>query len=185
MKEYFKDNWKEIVASITISCLFWGSFFKFPYRYLFGDFDLAITYFYTAKLSLLNYHEFPFFSSYIGGGFPVWANPQNMLFSIPQVFSLLINNQWLAIRISIVALSVISMLGMFSFFKQLDINSFWCRLFGTIVYTFSGYLVSHFVAGHFTFQNLVYVPWLASAFLWSYKYDKFSYAIPVSYFYQG
>jgi len=179
MKKYFSRNIPEILSSVLVSFLFWGSLFKYPYRYLFGDFDLAITYFVTAKISLLDYHEFPFFSSYIGGGFPVWAHPQNMLMSIPQFFSLMINNQWLAIRISIVALSIISILGMFSLLRQLEINNFWCRLFGAIVYTFSGFLVSHLIVGHFVFQNVVYVPWLASAFLWSYKNDKFSYSIPI------
>ncbi|OGS45523.1 MAG: hypothetical protein A2539_10175 [Elusimicrobia bacterium RIFOXYD2_FULL_34_15] len=175
----FRIIYLEILSSLVISFIFWSPLFDTPYRYLFGDFDLAISYFFTAKISLLHFHKFPFFSSYIGGGFPVWAHPQNMLISIPQLLSLLLNNQWFAIRISIVVLSIISMLGMFSLMRQLEINNFWCRLFGAIVYTFSGFLVSHLTVGHFVFQNLVYVPWLASAFLWSYKKDEFSYAIPV------
>src|SRR3989339_1419559 len=179
MGKYLKNNWLEIFFSIAIPFLFWGSLFKYPYRYLFGDFDYYATNLFANKISFLYYHEFPFFSSYIGGGFPLWANPSNIFISIPQLFSLLINNQWLSLRISIVVLSIISILGMFSLLRQLEINNFWCRLFGAIVYTFSGFLVSHLTVGHFVFQNLVYVPWLASAFLWSYKKDEFSYAIPV------
>ncbi|HAM37976.1 MAG TPA: hypothetical protein DCP53_01045 [Elusimicrobia bacterium] len=169
----------EIIISILVSFLFWSPLFKYPFRYLYGDFDLAITYLLAGKISFLYFKELPLFSSYIGGGFPLWAHPQNMFVSVPQFFSLLINNQWLAIRVSLVVLSIISMLGMFSLLRQLEINNFICRLFGAIVYTFSGYLISHLSIGHLTFHNLVYIPWLASAFLWSYKNDKFSYTIPI------
>ncbi|OGS43819.1 MAG: hypothetical protein A2539_06085 [Elusimicrobia bacterium RIFOXYD2_FULL_34_15] len=179
IKEIILNNIPEILSSILVSFLFWGSLFKYPYRYLFGNFDYDATNLFANKISFLYYHEFPFFSSYIGGGFPLWANPSNMFISIPQFFSLLINNQWLALRISIVTLSIISMLGMFTLLKQLKIDNFWCRLFGAIVYTFSGYLVSQLTVGHFWVQNMVYVPYLVSALLWSYKNNKFSYAIPV------
>jgi len=179
IREIINNNLPEILSSILFPLLFWGSLFKYPYRYLYGDFDYTITYLFAGKISFLYFHEFPFFSSYVGGGFPLWANPQNMFLSVPQLFSLIVNNQWLAVRISIVALSIVSMLGMFALLKQLEIKSFWCRLFGAIVYTFSGFLVSHLTIGHFWVQNMVYVPWLASAFLRSYKNDKFSYAIPV------
>ena len=179
VKQYLKNNWLEILFSIIISFLFWGSLFKYPYRYLFGDFDYYATNLFANKISFIYYHEFPFFTSYIGGGFPLWANPSNMFISIPQFFSIVINNQWLSLRISIVFLSIISILGMFSLLRQLEIKNLWCRLFGAIVYTFSGFLVSHLIIGHFWVHNTVYVPWLASAFIWSYKNDKFSYAIPI------
>lgn len=168
----------EVLCSLIISFIFWAPLFNEPTRFLYGDFDFFITYLFANKISMLFFKEFPVFSSYIGGGFPLWANPQNMLVSIPQFFSFIFKNQWVAIRMSVLFISAISMTGMFALFRQLDIKNFFCRLYGAIVYTFSGFLVSHLTAGHFAFHNIAYLPILTAAFIWSWKSRKFSHAIP-------
>ena len=71
------------------------------------------------------------------------------------------------------------MLGMFKLLKHMEIENLWIRLFGAIVYTFSGFIAAHLTMGHISFHNIVYIPWLASLFVWSHKNDKFSFAIPV------
>ena len=179
LKNFFEKYGLEILLSVILPILFWSQFLKNSLRFLRSDFDVFVTYLFANKISFLYYHEFPYFSSYIGGGFFVWSNPQTIFFSVPQLISLIFNNQWLAIRISICALSSISMLGMFQLLKQLEITNIWCRLFGAIVYTFSGFIVSHFIMGHISFHNIIYIPWLAAAFIWSYRNDKFSYSIPI------
>ncbi|HAX62425.1 MAG TPA: hypothetical protein DCX95_07745, partial [Elusimicrobia bacterium] len=170
--------YSEILCSLIISFIFWSPLFKEPDRFLYGDFDFFITYLFANKISMLYFKEFPFFSSYIGGGFPLWANPQNMLFSVPQIFSFIFKNQWIAIRVSVLFISVISMTGMFVLFRQLDIKNFFCRLYGAMIYTFSGFLVSHLTAGHFAFHNIAYLPILSAAFIWSWKFKKFAYILP-------
>ncbi|MEW6556421.1 MAG: hypothetical protein AB1349_03600 [Elusimicrobiota bacterium] len=179
IKEFLSTIWLEILCCLTASFLFWNRLFINPFRHLYGDFDFTITYLFANKISFLYFHEFPFFSSYIGGGFPLWANPQNMFFSVPQFFSIIIKNQWLAIRITILVLTTISMLGMFNLLKQLEIQNFGLKLFGAIIYTFSGFFVARMIIGHIIFHNIIYIPWLVSSFIWSYKNNKFSFAIPI------
>jgi len=179
MKKIIYKYGLEIISSILVSFLFWASLFEHPLRYLAGNYDYYLTNLFANKISFLYYNEFPYFSSYIGGGFPLWANPSNIFISIPQFFSIILSNQWLSIRISILTLSILSMFGMFILLRQLEIDNFGCRLFGAIVYTFSGYMVSQLTIGHFWIQNMVFAPYMVSAFIWSYKNNKFSFAIPI------
>src|SRR6266516_7540877 len=58
-------------------------------RIEYGDFGYFAQVYEAIKLSILGYHQFPWWNPWIAGGIPLYANPQAGVFSITTLFALI------------------------------------------------------------------------------------------------
>ena len=85
------------------------------------------------------------------GGRPVFPNPQDLQFSLPQ-FLLWVVNPWIAILASIVVFVTIGFIATYYFLsKLLGLNSF-ASILGAVFFIANGFYFNHMAAGHVTFQ---------------------------------
>ena len=85
------------------------------------------------------------------GGEPVYANPQDIQYSLPQLLVWFMT-PWQAIRLAIVFYVVVGFFGFYYFFKYLlELDPF-ASILGAVFSVVNGFYIQHMVAGHVTFQ---------------------------------
>jgi hypothetical protein len=85
------------------------------------------------------------------GGEPVYANPQDIQYSLPQLLVFFFN-PWRALRLSMAFYVVVGFIGFYYFFKYLlELNPF-ASILGAVFSVVNGFYIQHMVAGHVTFQ---------------------------------
>jgi hypothetical protein len=85
------------------------------------------------------------------GGRPVYPNPQDLQFSLPQ-FLIWIVNPWVAIFTSIVIYVIIGFVATYYFLKKLLGLHYLASILGAIFFIANGFYFNHMAAGHVTFQ---------------------------------
>ena len=85
------------------------------------------------------------------GGEPVYANPQDIQYSLPQMLVWFFN-PWQAYRLSAAFYAIAGFIAFYYFFKHLlDLNPF-ASILGAFFSVVNGFYIHHMVAGHATFQ---------------------------------
>lgn len=93
------------------------------------------------------------------GGFPVYGNPHDFFYSLPQLLSLFLD-PWTAIQIGIAAALVLGCVGWHRFGKDvLGLDSTWAHVL-TLVILSNGYYFMHMIAGHVDYFTLPLLGWL-------------------------
>jgi hypothetical protein len=91
------------------------------------------------------------------GGRPVFPNPQDLQFSLPQ-FLLWVVNPWWAVLGSMLVYVAIGFIAAYYFLKRfLDLNPF-ASLLGALFFTANGFYFNHMAVGHITFQAFTLFP---------------------------
>jgi len=91
------------------------------------------------------------------GGRPVFPNPQDLEFSLPQ-FLMGIANPWVAILASLVVFIGIGFVATYYFLKKLvGLDSF-ASLLGAVFFVGNGFYFNHAAAGHVTFETFTLFP---------------------------
>ncbi len=85
------------------------------------------------------------------GGRPVFANPQDLQFSLPQ-FLLWIVNPWVAIQASILTFISIGFIATYYFLKKIIGLGSFAGILGAVFFVANGFFFEHMAAGHVTFQ---------------------------------
>ena len=85
------------------------------------------------------------------GGRPVYPNPQDLQFSLPQ-FLIWIVNPWIANLSSIMIYVIIGFIATYYFLKKLLGLHSLASILGAIFFTANGFYFNHMAAGHVTFQ---------------------------------
>lgn len=85
------------------------------------------------------------------GGRPVYPNPQDLQFSLPQ-FLIGIVNPWIANLSSIMIYVIIGFIATYYFLKKLLGLHSLASILGAIFFTANGFYFNHMAAGHVTFQ---------------------------------
>lgn len=128
-----------------------------------GDADYLTQGFEAARVSLLKYHQFPWWNPWVSGGVPLFANPQYGLFSIVTPFTLIFGSV-LGYKLALLVYMLIGFWGLFFVFnKQLKTPLVTAILLGYI-WTFSTFF-SNRIGGHFTFFVIQIFPWALYFFL--------------------
>lgn len=123
---------------------------------LSGDFDYFTQAYEAVRASILQYHQFPWMNAWIGGGVPLYANPQVGVFSL-QTLLVLIFGTPTGLKLSIVFYSLIGFWGMFYLLKNnLKINKLLSLCLSTVWVT-NGFFVGHLVS-HYSFSMFLVVP---------------------------
>jgi hypothetical protein len=85
------------------------------------------------------------------GGRPVFSNPQDLQFSLPQ-FLLWIVNPWIAIQASIIVFVSIGFIATYYFLKKIVGLGSFASILGAVFFVANGFYFEHMAAGHVTFQ---------------------------------
>lgn len=125
---------------------------------LSGDFDYFTQAYEAIRKSVVVYHQFPWLNAWIGGGVPLYANPQIGVFSLQSLLVLVVGAP-LGLKLSIVAYSLMGFWGMFYLLKHnlkvkilpaLALSSIWVT---------NGFFVAHLVS-HYSFALFLVFPLL-------------------------
>lgn len=122
------------------------------------DWDYFMQIYEAARISILHYHQFPWWNPWALGGVPLFANPQFGLISIQMPLVLLFGTVT-GLHLAILAYFVIGFWGMFFLLKRLGANSPWLQVTLSYIWIFSGYISWHLGYGHLTFGNYLIAPW--------------------------
>lgn len=122
------------------------------------DWDLFATLQAAAVRSIVEYHQFPFWNPYIGGGNILFAHPEvsvlNPLFALQLVFGSLIG-----LKLQILAVYFIGLIGTYKMARQFGISRQAAYL-TPVVFMLSSYMILHVAAGHIPFHFFSALPWL-------------------------
>ena len=111
-----------------------------------------------ARLSILKYHQFPWWNSWSLGGVPLYANPQFGLFSIPMLFVLLFGTV-VGLHLSVMVYILLGFWGMYLLLNRLKASSRYIAILLAYIWTFSGFIAAHMAIGHLTFSAYLISPW--------------------------
>jgi hypothetical protein len=122
------------------------------------DWDLFTTLHASAVRSLLDYHQFPFWNPYIGGGNILFAHPEvpvlNPLFGLLLIFGPLYG-----LKLQILVIYFFGLLGGYKLARQIG-TGVWGSYITAIAFMLSSFLSGHITAGHIPFHYFAVFPWL-------------------------
>lgn len=115
------------------------------------------------RLSLVRYHQFPFWDPYRCGGTAHFANPQIGVLSLTTLFVVLFGTVS-GVKISIFIHGLLGLLGFFLLAKQQGLSRFGSA-FAAIIYSFSGITASFLSTGMVVFINMAYTPYILYCYM--------------------
>jgi hypothetical protein len=98
----------------------------------------------------LNGIKIQWYSPTFGGGLPAFPNPQNIQFSLPQLFTLFIQPWW-AVNASLAIFIGIGYLASLYFFNKIAKFEFFASMLGGMFLVGNGFFLQHAIVGHVTF----------------------------------
>jgi len=122
------------------------------------DWDYFMQIYEAARISILHYHQFPWWNPWALGGIPLFANPQFGLISIQMPLVLLFGTVT-GLHLAILVYFVVGFWGMYFLLKRLGANSIWLQILLSYIWVFSGYISWHLGYGHLTFGDYLLAPW--------------------------
>jgi len=169
-------NLKKIIPPFIFFLMSFVFFFKlfYPKISLFYTpdfnrsdvFDIGFSLKYFLSQSLKNY-QLPVWTNLVATGFPILAEAQIGTFFLPNFLLFFFLNPVLAFNLSYVLAFFLAQWGMFLLLKHFKV-SFWPAFFGAIVFSFSGFFISHL--RHLNIiQAASLIPWL---FLLALKFSQ-------------
>ena len=145
-----------ILLGLFLIAFFWGlstGILGHDYFYFFPKLLDGKWHFMRQGLSMFYY------TPHMCGGFPEYANPQSMYYSLQQFFVLFLD-MWLAVRLTILISMLIAYVGWYRVGKDLiKLNMHWAHLLALII-TAHGYHFMHMIPGHIVFHSMPIIGWL-------------------------
>lgn len=100
-----------------------------------------------------------YYTPHMCGGFPEYANPQSMYYSLQQLLVLFLD-MWLAVQLTMLISMLIAYVGWYRFGRDLiKLNLHWAHLLALII-TAHGYHFMHMIPGHIVFHSMPILGWL-------------------------
>ncbi len=147
-----------ILVNIAVisACLVW--YCNRTYPMIGHDYRLFVPYMLDSYLhQRINGLTIQWYTPSFAGGRPVFPNPQDLQFSLPQ-FLLWIVNPWWAVFGSMVIYVIIGFIATYYFLKRfLGLHPF-ASILGAVFFTANGFYFNHMAAGHVTFQAFTLFP---------------------------
>lgn len=99
------------------------------------------------------------YTAHFCGGFPEYANPQSLYYSLPQALSLFLD-LWVAARISIVLMIIAGYAGWYRFGRDvITLTAPWSHVFALVIAA-HGFHFLHQLAGHIVFHTMPLIGWM-------------------------
>ena len=151
-----------IVLICAVNILIIGAFILWYcnriYPMIGHDYRLFVPYMLDSYLhQRINGLTIQWYTPSFAGGRPVFTNPQDLQFSLPQ-FLLWIVNPWMAVFGSMLIYVIIGFIATYYFLKRfLGLQPF-ASILGAIFFIANGFYFNHMAAGHVTFQVFTLFP---------------------------
>lgn len=133
-----------------ILIFFWVlAYFMTGSKVEWGDFGFFAQAYETMRVSILHYHQFPWFNPWMSGGVPLYANPQMGVFSL-QMLLVLIFGAVVGLKLALAVYTVLGYASMYFFLtRYFKIECLVATLL-SLLWIFCSFFVAHLPA-HFTF----------------------------------
>lgn len=149
------------VVILSTPIIIWHFWYIFTFNKIApipGDFDYFLQVQEAIRKSFLEYGQFPWWNPWIGGGVPLYANPQAGVFSIQTVLSFLFGSIY-GLKLSILIYALVGFSGSWLLLRKfLRISPMYSALLG-YTWVFSGFFVAH-LPFHVTFAYYYFLPLL-------------------------
>ncbi len=162
----FKSKLQLVVLCFSV---FGSLLYYFPLLASLGslgiqDWDQNFAWSEFTRMSILQFHQFPFWDPYRCGGAVHFGNPQMSVLSIQTLFVLLFNTVF-GIKISILVHGIIGFIGFYILSKQYKLSDK-ASIIAATIFSFSGITGSFLSTGMVVFSNFAYTPYIL------YSYNK-------------
>jgi putative flippase GtrA len=114
-----------------------------------GDFSFFLQGYEAIRISIVEYHQFPWWNPWVSGGIPLYANPQFGVFSITTVLTL-IAGPIFAVKSTVVLFTIAGYTSMYVFLRKLLRPSPLIATLLSILWVMCSFFVVH-LPSHFTF----------------------------------
>ena len=145
-----------VLLGLFLVAFFWGlsaGILGHDYFYFFPKLLDGKWHFMRQGLSMFYY------TPHMCGGFPEYANPQSMYYSLQQLLVLFMD-MWLAVRLTMLTSMLIAYVGWYRVGKDLiRLNMHWAHLLALVI-TAHGYHFMHMIPGHIVFHSMPIIGWL-------------------------
>lgn len=152
------------IASLPVIIYLWR--FAITYRhgiFVGEDWDLFAQSYEAARITIVHYHQFPWWNPWSIGGEPLFANPQFGLFSLQMPLILLFGTV-IGLHLSLAVYFFLGFWGMYQLLKRLGTN-LPIRTLLSYTWTFSSFPALHLSGGHYTFTVYLLAPWVLLSLL--------------------
>jgi len=145
-----------IVLLIILNILAIGGFIVWycsrTYPWVGHDFRLFMPYMIDSYLhQKINGLTIQWYTPSFAGGRPVFSNPEDFQFSLPQ-FLMWVVNPWVAILTSLLIFIIIGFIAIYYFLKKLIGLGSLASILGAVFFIANGFYFEHMAVGHMTFQ---------------------------------
>jgi hypothetical protein len=147
-----------IVLSMIVSLIYYYPILNSGNNLGIQDWDQNFAWTEYTRVSLLDYHQFPFWNPYKCGGSVQFANPQIPVISFQTLFALLFGTVR-GIKFSIFFHGVIGFIGFYFLARQYKL-SYTGSLLASTVFSFSGITGSFLSTGMVVFTSFAYTPYI-------------------------
>jgi len=117
-----------------------------------------------ARTTVFRFGQFPLRSPWHGGGYPLYAYPEDMILS-PTMLLVLAVGPFAALKIEFVLLCVLGGVGMYVLTRRQMGYPLVAALFSATAFAVGGYMMTKWLLGWFATMHLVWLPWMMYA-LW-------------------
>lgn len=158
---FFKKILLGIIFSLPIISIF-IPYLMHPKNVLIYDWEYFSQMYEAFRISVLQYHQFPWFNPWVAGGVPLYANPQFGLISI-QALLVLMFGTLLGLKIAVIAYALLGLWGMY-YLLRYNQSPFGRSILLGYIFVLGGFGIYHVTGGHLTFAIYYLVPLLLLGF---------------------
>ncbi|MBI5375561.1 MAG: YfhO family protein [Candidatus Schekmanbacteria bacterium] len=138
---YYKNSFIKVILFIIIIFAISPIFKDFSNISTKEDYLICFSYEYYSIKSILEFHEFPLWSPYFNGGYPIFAHPEASAAN-PWLFLFLCFDEVKGIKISIILSALIGAFGMFYLTKSVLKFNNASAFFSSLLFTLSGFNIT-------------------------------------------
>ncbi len=121
-----------------------------------GDFGIFTQGYEAIRVSILNYHQFPWWNPWIAGGSPLYANPQIGVFSL-QTLLVFIFGAPIGLKVSLIIYTFLGYGSMYLLLRKYFKIASWTSTMLSLLWIFSSFFVNH-LPSHYTFLWYMMAP---------------------------
>jgi len=156
--------WAVLLASVLVYAVIVGRFFPNRQGAIGQDYSFFLPYLLEGWFWYLQngLAAVPWFTAAFCGGQPLYADPQALYFSVPQLL-ILVMNPLRAVHLTVVVFAVAGLLGFYRLMRDpFGVSEFPAAL-GAALFMFNNFYLAHLIVGHLAFHAIMLVPWVAWA----------------------
>lgn len=125
-------------------------------RIEWGDFSFFAQAYEGMRISVVHYHQFPWFNPWIAGGVPLYANPQMGFFSLQMLFVFIFGAP-IGLKLTIIVFTFLGYASMNLLLRRYFKISAGISVLLSLMWVFSSFFVDH-LPSHFTFMWYLVAP---------------------------